>query len=333
MIFKNKSPSFRLSHIATLAIFISQILFFGCDENSLSLTGMATKKPWHKKFNWVAEEYFSDAKVVKLCRAIEAEDLLEMQRLIDDGADVNAIGTGNMTPLLWAFPDSKVERLKLLLENGANPNVYTESDFGVPNGFMLGDSVTHMACRSQFDYFDLIFSHGGDPNLPNHIRIYEKEPPIYTVIRAGGPDLRQRISRLLELGADINARNAYGDSPLMLAASFFGQYDLCIFLLENGADPSLYFAYGVKKLTHILLRAEKGHLLNAGPEQRQSYDRLVEAIEAKGESMDEAREDLKRWSTYTSANRREMLDAEAAARKERELKLKRSGEIDKPIPK
>ncbi len=314
----------RLSQIVILAIFIGQIFSIGCDEISVSTTGLATKKQWHKKFNWVAEDYFRDAKVVELCRAIEAEDLPGMQRLIDDGADVNAIGKGNMTPLLWAFPDSKIERFKLLLENGANPNVYTESDFGVPNGFMVGDSVTHMTCRSHFDYFDLVFSHGGDARFPNHIRFNIDEEPIYAVIRAGGPDVRQRILRLLELGADVNSRTDYGDSPLMLAAGFGGQYELCLFLLENGADPSLYQVNGVQKLTHTLLSAEKGHLQVAGPEQRQSYDRLVEAIEAKGESMDEAREDLRRWSTYTSANQRAMLDAEAAARKEREQKLKHS---------
>ena len=64
---------------------------------------------------WVAEEFFTDAKVISLCHAIESEDLKLMRQLIDTGADVNAIGEGGMTPLLWAFPDNKIENRLLSL--------------------------------------------------------------------------------------------------------------------------------------------------------------------------------------------------------------------------
>src|SRR5205809_270336 len=76
---------------------------------------------FHQKCGWKAENYFSDPQVIALCRAIEANDLAEIDRLVAAGADVNAQGKGKMTPLLWAYPDNKIERFKRLLDHGANP--------------------------------------------------------------------------------------------------------------------------------------------------------------------------------------------------------------------
>jgi len=135
----------------------------GCGE-VLRVTGST----WHEKFGWKAEDYFADPKAIALCHAIEANDLDEMDRLIAAGADVNAEGKDGMTLLLWAFPDNKLDRFKKLLEHGADPNVVTKSDFNTHGGFHRGggDSVTHMACRTEFaGYFEAVFDHGGDPNL------------------------------------------------------------------------------------------------------------------------------------------------------------------------
>jgi hypothetical protein len=108
------------------------------------------QQTWHQKFNWKAEDYFGEPSVVALCHAIEADDLKQIEQLISEGADVNAKGKGAMTPLLWAFPDNKLARFTKILENGANPNIVIESDFNTHGGFHPGDSVTHMACRTEF---------------------------------------------------------------------------------------------------------------------------------------------------------------------------------------
>ncbi len=41
---------------------------------------------WHDKFNWQAEDYFDDPQVIALCKATEANDLEEMERLAQAGA-------------------------------------------------------------------------------------------------------------------------------------------------------------------------------------------------------------------------------------------------------
>src|SRR5215471_13824001 len=98
---------------------------------------------FHENFGWKAEDYFTDPQVIALCKAIQANDLTEMDRLITAGANVNAKGKDNMTPLLWAFPDNKLDRFKKLLEHGADPNVAIKSDLNTHEGFGIGDCVTH----------------------------------------------------------------------------------------------------------------------------------------------------------------------------------------------
>jgi ankyrin repeat protein len=74
-----------------------------------------------------------------LCKAIEENDVGEIDRLVAAGADVNAKGKENMTPLLWAFPDDKPERFKKLLELGADPNArLPQSELGFPFAGGLG---------------------------------------------------------------------------------------------------------------------------------------------------------------------------------------------------
>ena len=68
----------------------------------------------HQRCGWRAEDYFTDPKVIMLCRAIEANDLAEMERLVKAGADVNAQGKDKMTPLLWAFPDNHLPRFHFI---------------------------------------------------------------------------------------------------------------------------------------------------------------------------------------------------------------------------
>ena len=121
---------------------------------------------WHRKYDWKAGDYFEDSQVVQLCESIEENDLEAVNRLIEAGANVNAIGKGNMTPLMWAYPDNKRERFEQILKAGADPNVIFTSDFGTGSASIKGASVTHLAAASTFpQHFDLVFEYGGDPNL------------------------------------------------------------------------------------------------------------------------------------------------------------------------
>jgi hypothetical protein len=225
------------------------ILIAGCSQ-----VAAVFGSTWHAKFGWKAESFFDDPKVISLCKAIEANDLKEIDRLVAAGADVNARGKGNMTPLLWAYPDNKLERFKRMLEHGADPNVIIESDFKTHGGMMPGDSVTHMACRTTFPgYFEVVFDHGGDVNLVLSGKGHVGDTPLHLAIEFGGSRRKEKIKTLLERGANINAIN---DSELtlpMLAVLHGGQYDLALFLLEEGADFRFYPSDSNSRLIHILI--------------------------------------------------------------------------------
>jgi hypothetical protein len=103
---KNK----QLELIMLACIVMAQTMVGGCtDEQS---TKRSIEQSWHRKFNWRAEDFFTDLKVIELCRAIEKEDLILIDKLIAEGTDVNAKGKDNMTPLLWAYPKNNYWRVK-----------------------------------------------------------------------------------------------------------------------------------------------------------------------------------------------------------------------------
>ena len=263
---------------------------------------------WHTTVGWNAEEYFDDPQVIDLCQAIERNDIPEMERLIAAGADVNAIGKGGMTPLLWAFPDRKLERFRCLLEHGANPNVTIESDFGVGNrplhpypaggsfyqdrGCPPGQSVTHLAARSpEMEYLKLVLTHRGDPN------VVDKDTgmkPLDIVVDRHYFDARQRGELLVVKGADINHYCQYkGGTPAMLAVQN-NQFDTALFLLQSGADPRLFRPDGTEKLVHFVVRNER-RLSDFRPQLAADYQALVGWLEKNGESLEEARADQKAW--------------------------------------
>jgi len=291
------------------------------------------EQSWHEQHGWKAGDFFSDAKVIDLCDAIAVNDLDAMKKLIVAGADVNATGKGMMTPLLWAFVDDKPERFRLLLEAGADPNVYTESDFGNPRAFQPGDSVTHMASRSVFGHFWPVFEHGGEPNLPSKLRGFAGRTPVYFVITSGAADKKERITRLAKLGANLNRPEGVSTSPLMAAYGHFGRYDLCLLLIDLGADPTAYEGDGVSRITHNLCgslerkRRGIGQLRDASPEKMKAFEALVERVESMGLSMAEAQADRERWAQAS-----DLIELGKMRRKEQEDRERREREEPKNAP-
>lgn len=297
-----------------LSIFVA--LNGGCADIS-SLVKSATQTSWHEKFNWKAEDYFTDPQVIALCQAIEAEDLEEIDRLVASGADVNAKGKGNMTPLLWAFPDNKPDRFVRLLEHHADPNVFVTSDFNTgPGGIQPGDSVMHMAAKSWFHHFKHVMEHGGDPNL---VHPKSKETPLFAVITGSGGQREERIQLLIDKGVDLDYAGS-GKTATIQAVSWGGQYRFALMLLKAGADPGIYQTNQNSKLIHIVVSDQK-RLAIASPQQNEDYFELVVWLEEHGESVEQARKDLARWDSWSKFGDlkkiRKLREAEIAEREAR----------------
>jgi uncharacterized protein len=271
----------------------------------------------HQRFGWKAEDYFTDPQVIALCRAIEASDLAEMERLVQAGADVSAQGKDKMTPLLWAFPDNQLPRFKWLLEHGANPNVVVEGEFNTRQSISIGDSVTFMSCKSSFPgCFEAVFDHGGDPNIRHTGPLGFGHTALFAVITRGWGDKAAKIRRLIDLGADINAP-AMGTTPVMQAVSWGGQFDLALGMLKAGANFRAYEENEVQRLIHVVVLQE-ARLEKGSPEQRANFQKLVSWLEQQGESYAQEEGNLDRWDSWSRSTGefRRKMDAEIAERKD-----------------
>lgn len=281
------------------------------------VVNMIPGRTYHQLCGWRAKNYFTDPKVIALCHAIEANDLVEMDRLVKAGADVNAQGKDKMTPLLWAFPDNHLPRFKWLLEHGANPNIVVEGEFNTRQRITRGDSVTHMACDTSFPgYFEAVFDNGGDPNIRHTGPLGFHETPLFAVITGAAANKAEKVKRLIDLGADMNAL-ASGDTPVTQSVTWFGQYDLALMMLEAGADFRKYMENDAMRLIHVVVRQER-RLGQYTPEQRAGFHELVKWLEDHGESYEEAKADIARWDSWSGATFRQKMDAEIAERKARE---------------
>jgi len=168
-------------------------------------------------------------------------------------------------------------------------------------------------------HFEYVFAHGGDPNLWNRGR---HKTPLLLLLVGSAKDKKEKVQRLIDLGADLDANkdeeHTGGRTPAMVAVSAFAQFDIALQLLKAGADYKAYKTNSNAKLIHSVALAER-RLPYCTPQQQENYRKLVDWLEAHGESIDEARADIDRWKSWVVPDeRRRKLDAEIAARKKRE---------------
>jgi ankyrin repeat protein len=127
------------------------------------------------------------------------------------------------TPLLLAAKSKDVWTLELLLERGAD----------VSQANRYGDTALHQA--GNFEIIQTLVTAHADTNALNK----EKRTPLHCHVanETGGAAIRY----LLDAGANVNAKDSYGNSPLHMASAqafAYGETTLYL-LLKYGPDMSL----------------------------------------------------------------------------------------------
>jgi len=144
--------------------------------------------------------------------------------LIEKGADIEAVNSSDYTPLCNAINYKNVEIAELLINSGA--------DFSSENG-RSKEALIFAVSHNLYDIVDLLLKKGavitatGDGSTNNQV--------IHVCKNVAMAEL------LIRNGADINARNNYGDTPLhWLAGAYISeQYNLIRYLVKKGANINM----------------------------------------------------------------------------------------------
>ena len=253
----------------------------GCNEVlNVSAKAVGVERNFHQKVGWKARDFFTEKDVIKLCQAIEANDLNKIDELIVAGVDVNSIGKDNMTPLLWAFPDNQFDRFKKLLDAGANPNIQISTNLNLIRAFTAGESVSHRVAETWFPkYFEETITHG----MNYYLKDEGGRDVVYVLMRSSRTEeLIPRFKLLLDHGWDINHPGWCGDNALLMSIQH-ERYALAFFLLENGADYNYYNPTTQVKAIHQLVPVQGGLYPRPPSPQTPEYLKVLKWLEDHGQ--------------------------------------------------
>lgn len=187
-------------------------------------------------------------------------DIDKVQLLLDKGANINqGNGIDHGTPLHYAIREVNLDVCKLLIEKKANLSATN----------YLGATPLHLACQSsQCDALEIarmLLDNQADMTLRNKrgrtplhdvaetlgysmlnllldragnvdIKDYEHCTPLHLMISQYSECSREHVKLLIEKGADVNAQNLDGWTPLLTALAN-QKYGIAEILLQKGANP------------------------------------------------------------------------------------------------
>ena len=138
----------------------------------------------------------------RLVDAAMKRDMNAVRALLDQKADVNAVGADGSSALLWLVRVDNLELARMAIRAGANathPNTY-------------GVTPLYLACSNgNAEMIRLLLDAGADPNGPDPTG----ETPLMSAARTGNPDA---VKVLLDYGAIADAKDPeYQQTALMIA--------------------------------------------------------------------------------------------------------------------
>ncbi|MFN7779339.1 MAG: ankyrin repeat domain-containing protein [Betaproteobacteria bacterium] len=171
----------------------------------------------------MSKGFFTEGPGAALEAAIVADDPQAIERALAAGAQVNARGRRNATPLMVAVDRLKPRAVTTLLARGADPNLKADD----------GTSAVSLAVenyRQAPELMEMLFAAGGNPNM----RRPDDDPVIIRFVADHNCDY---IRKMKNYGADLDIKTRAG-RPLILSTGTAQDWDVVWCLIELGAKYS-----------------------------------------------------------------------------------------------
>ena len=223
-------------------------------------------------------EIFRHTNSDDMAEAIVKGDFDGFRSLYGDLRLVDSQGRSGITLLWLAVRFQQEEIVEFLLDRGASPDVDIDWVSSIIGLAAEGDSAILRRILDAGATIDAE-SGGRDHLLPVH--------------HAAETGSIENMKMLLALGADVNSRTETGLTPLLLSDR---NIELVLYLLEEGADPTITNNYGATAVSSLVRD-------NPNRENLKDIERVREWLTANGYDIDELAKNQIREDKQRSMNR------------------------------
>ena len=161
-----------------------------------------------------------------LIQASSAGDYQTVQKLVQNGVNINERDSNGSTPLMHAVSERKFEVAKYLIESGADLKV--KDNYGY-------DVLIHAIEKHQIEIMKLLIDKGADVDsrdIQGNIPLF---PPLYYAI---GGKFTEGVKLLLKNGANVYAKtNEDNQKTILDYALYWGQMDVAASLGAKLWEP------------------------------------------------------------------------------------------------
>jgi ankyrin repeat protein len=173
-----------------------------------------------------AEDFFTNQNEIEFAHAIEWGDRGKIQKLLDNGVNINLKGSRDeMNFLMWSLIKQNKTSYQYLLEHKADPNQMTFPGIQKEKISVMNEAVI----PEDTFWLKLALEHGGNPNTEEG-----NDSIIFEAIRQ---ERIENVKLLIESGANINYQNKISKDTPLIDAVIGDDYNIACYLVEKGADP------------------------------------------------------------------------------------------------
>ena len=183
-------------------------------------------------------EIFEDEQVARLAIAAAKGNSRQIDRMLEEGVDINAPGERGRTPLWWAANAENYRGYAYLLDRGADPNAVVDRDHSI---------MDIVAGLRDTRFLERALEEGGDPNLVG----WASRTPLWHVIGRYRRESLRNAKTLIDAGADLNYQDSVTKQTLLNSAGSARDWDMILLFLEHGADPFMRCTLGYDLLGEL----------------------------------------------------------------------------------